>query len=106
MSDKIQASHILISYDKAQNSSSQLIKEDAFNKIENLKTRLQTGIEFSEVAREFSDCPSAENGGDLGVFGRGAMVPPFDTAAFELEIGEMSEVVESEFGFHLIHRTA
>ena len=105
MSDQIQASHILVSYDQAQNSTSQLIKEDALEHIENLKSRLQTGSEFSEVAREYSDCPSAEKGGDLGVFGRGAMVPAFDAAAFDLEIGEVSDVVESEFGYHLIYRT-
>ena len=106
MSDQIQASHILVSYDQAQNSSSQLIKENALEHIENLKSRLQTGSKFSEVAREYSDCPSAEKGGDLGMFGRGAMVPAFDTAAFDLEIGEVSDVVESEFGFHLIYRTS
>jgi parvulin-like peptidyl-prolyl isomerase len=64
-----------------------------------------SGISFSEIATEFSDCPSAEKGGDLGKFGRGAMVKAFDMAAFELEVGEVSEVVETEFGYHLIHRT-
>ena len=62
-------------------------------------------MSFSEIATEFSDCPSAEKGGDLGKFGRGAMVKAFDIAAFELEVGEVSEVVETEFGYHLIHRT-
>ena len=64
-----------------------------------------SGMSFSEIATEFSDCPSAEKGGDLGKFGRGAMVKAFDMAAFELEVGEVSEVVETEFGYHLIHRT-
>ena len=105
MSEQIQASHILVSYVAAQNSSSQLTKEEALNHIQGLKSQVQSGTRFSEIAIEFSDCPSAEKGGDLGTFGRGAMVKAFDIAVFELEVGEVSDVVETEFGYHLIHRT-
>ena len=105
MSEQIQASHVLVSYVNAQNSSSLLTKAEALERIQDLKSQVLSGMLFSEIATEFSDCPSAEKGGDLGKFGRGAMVKAFDTAAFELEVGEVSEVVETEFGYHLIHRT-
>ena len=105
MSDQIRASHILISHAEAQGASSQLTKEDAMAKIEDLKTQLGSGKEFDELAREFSDCPSAGQGGDLGTFGRGAMVPAFDQASFDLDTNAVSDVVETEFGYHLIHRT-
>ena len=105
MSEQIQASHVLVSYVNTQNSSSLLTKAEALERIQDLKSQVLSGMSFSEIATEFSDCPSAEKGGDLGKFGRGAMVKAFDIAAFELEVGEVSEVVETEFGYHLIHRT-
>ena len=105
MSEQIQASHILVSHVDAQNSSSLLTKAEALDRIQDVKSRVSSGGTFTEIATEFSDCPSSEKGGDLGTFGRGAMVKAFDVAAFELEVGEVSEVVETEFGYHLIHRT-
>ena len=60
---------------------------------------------FSDVARQVSKCPSGQNGGDLGFFGRGQMVKPFEDAAFELEIGKVSLPIQTQFGFHLIERT-
>jgi parvulin-like peptidyl-prolyl isomerase len=65
----------------------------------------QPNEDFAAVAREYSDCPSGRQGGDLGMFGRGQMVAEFETAAFGLEIGETSDVVETDFGYHLIRRT-
>ncbi len=105
MPDQIRTSHILISHVEAHGATSQLTKEDALAQIENLKTQLETGREFSDLAKEFSDCPSSGQGGDLGAFGRGAMVPAFDQAAFGLETNAISDIVETEFGYHLIHRT-
>ena len=105
MSEQIQASHILVSHVDAQNSSSRLTKDNALERIQDLRSQVLSGTAFFNIATEFSDCPSAEKGGALGTFGRGAMVEAFDIAAFDLEVGEVSDVVETEFGFHLIHRT-
>ncbi|MFB6213227.1 MAG: peptidylprolyl isomerase [Candidatus Nanohaloarchaea archaeon] len=60
---------------------------------------------FAELAEEKSEGPSADNGGDLGFFGRGDMVKPFEKKAFELDVGEVSEPVKTEFGWHLIRKT-
>jgi peptidyl-prolyl cis-trans isomerase NIMA-interacting 1 len=60
---------------------------------------------FTELATKFSDCSSASRGGDLGVFGPGQMQKPFEDATFSLKVGEMSDVVETESGVHLILRT-
>ena len=59
-------------------------------------------ISFEEAAKKYSSCPSKEQGGDLGEFGRGMMVPEFENAAFELEIGQISEPVKTQFGYHII----
>lgn len=67
-----------------------------------IQERLNQGADFAALAAEVSDCPSKERGGDLGFFSRGMMVKPFEEAAFELNVGEISEIVRTEFGFHLI----
>jgi len=105
MSDQIRASHILINHADAPQANTQLSAEDAMKQIETLKSDIEGGTSFDQVAGEHSDCPSARQGGDLGSFGRGAMVPEFDQAAFDLEIGAISEVVETVFGYHIIYRT-
>ena len=61
---------------------------------------------INDLAKEYSDCPSSNEGGELGSFGRGAMVPEFETAAFALDVDGTSDVVETAFGFHLIKRTS
>lgn len=73
--------------------------------IEEIKTQLDGGADFKELAGKYSDCPSGRNGGDLGKFTRGQMVKPFEDAAFSQEVGKVGEIVESDFGFHLIKVT-
>jgi len=77
-------------------------RKKALLKINKIKDKLNEGEDFSEMAKEFSECPSAAAGGNLGFFGKGEMVKPFDEVAFALIPGEISEVVETDFGFHLI----
>jgi peptidyl-prolyl cis-trans isomerase SurA len=74
------------------------IKEE----LRNIKKRVEEGENFSMFAVLYSECPSSKDGGDLGFFGRAAMDPAFSEAAFNLKIGQVSNVVESEFGFHII----
>lgn len=69
-----------------------------------LKRHLDEGKTFQEIAQKFSTCPSAKSGGDLGEFGRGRMVAPFEEAAFNLKVDEISEPVRTRFGYHLIQR--
>lgn len=87
---QIQASHILV---KHQHEAEDLLK------------KLAQGDEFADLAKKFSSCPSSRAGGDLGSFGRGQMVPAFEEAAFGLAVGDVSEPVRTQFGYHLIHRT-
>ena len=98
MADTVRASHILVSTDGRN-------KETALTTINEIKARIDGGEDFAALAKEHSDCPSGSDGGDLGPFGRGAMVPEFDKAAFELEVDHVSDAVETAFGYHLIHRT-
>ncbi len=102
MADEITASHILIGYEVDTGRT----REQAVEQIQAVKTEIAGGGDFAELAREHSDCPSGAKGGDLGPFGRGMMVQEFEDAAFALEPGEMSDVVETAFGYHLIQRTA
>lgn len=105
MPDKISASHILIMHRDSDNSRSKLSKVDAKKKIDDILTGLKKDRKkFAEYAINNSDCASSEYAGDLGEFGHGVMVKEFEEAAFKLEVGEISEVVETAFGFHLIKR--
>ena len=78
----------------------------ARQKIEEIRQRVADGADFAVEAAEHSSCPSGQgNGGSLGWFGRGAMVPEFDNAVFSMEIGELSAIIETSFGFHIIEKT-
>ena len=100
--DQVQASHILITVDPKADEAK---KKEAHKKAEDILQKLQKGGDFAALAKEFSQCPSAANGGDLGHFGRGQMVKPFEDAAFAMKPGEISKVVETNFGYHIIKVT-
>ena len=68
--------------------------------------KLDEGVAFEELAKDFSNCPSGQEGGSLGSFGKGMMVKPFEDAAFALGVGETSGPVKTQFGYHIIKREA
>jgi len=105
MSDQVRASHILLMYAGSMRSTASRSQEEAAELIATIEAELNAGGEFAAAAEAHSDCPSGSSGGDLGEFGRGMMVPEFDAAVFDMEIGATSGVVETPFGYHLIQRT-
>ena len=100
--ERVQASHILIKVDPKADASQ---KAEAQKKIDLVQARLQKGEDFAALAKEYSEGPSGPNGGELGYFSRGQMVKPFEEAAFAMKPGEVSGMVETRFGYHLIKVT-
>ena len=105
MSSKVSASHIRLMYQGSERSTATRSKEKAQQSIQDLKQQLDQGGDFTALAKQHSDCPSGAQGGDLGAFGKGQMAAAFEQAAFALEVGGTSDVVETPFGYHLIQRT-
>lgn len=106
--DEVAASHILISYKGADRADSKIKRTKQAAKKEANRIRglvVNEGKDFAEMAKKHSDGPSGPKGGDLGKFKFEVMAKPFSEAAFALEVGEVSEVVETGFGFHVIQRT-
>jgi len=104
--EQIRASHILIKPDTTDSEADpNQAKAEAKVKIQGLLEQIKGGADFAELAKANSDCPSAARGGDLDFFDRGKMVPPFDKAAFALEVGKVSDIVETRFGYHIIKVT-
>lgn len=97
--EMVAARHILI---KVAETDDEKTKQAKRAKIDGLRQQLMKGAVFAEVARQSSECPSAARGGDLGVFRRGQMVKAFEDAAFAQKPGDIGEVVETKFGYHLI----
>lgn len=98
--EQVEASHILI---QIPSSGDEEEKSAKLAEIEAIKVRIDGGEDFAEVAKESSqDTGSAPQGGSLGYFGRGQMIPAFEEVAFALEPGEISDIVETQFGYHLI----
>ena len=96
--EAVRARHILVKLAADDDAA----REAAQDRIAVIQNELQDGTDFVVLATERSDAPSAPKGGDLGYFGRGQMVAPFEDAAFALQPGEISAVVETQFGFHII----
>lgn len=97
--EQIKASHILIKVDAKADEAK---KAEARQKIEEVQQKLKDGGDFAALAKEYSEGPSSAKGGDLGYFRRGQMVKPFEEAALALKPNEVSDVVETRFGYHLI----
>jgi parvulin-like peptidyl-prolyl isomerase len=102
---QFQASHILLMYAGSARSSATRSQDEAKQQIAELKTQLEGGADFASLAQQHSDCPSSAKGGDLGTFGPGQMVKPFEEATAALSVGGVSGVVETQFGYHIIKRT-
>jgi len=102
---QVKVSHILIKFDSNANESQ---KNALWEKIIKIQERVKKGEDFAILAREFSQCPSSEEGGDLGYFSSGQWgkpFEPFEEAAFALNPGDVSEIVETQYGYHLIKVT-
>ena len=91
MADRIGALHILVDHEY---------------EVEDLLKKLESGDNFEQLAADFSKCPSGKQGGNLGEFGKGMMVEEFEKPAFDLEVGQVSGPVKTQFGYHLIKRTS
>ncbi|WP_319582970.1 SurA N-terminal domain-containing protein [uncultured Pseudodesulfovibrio sp.] len=97
--EQIHARHILVT---VKDSDSEAAQKKAKERIDKIYKEARAGANFAKLAEDNSDGPSAPNGGDLGWFGKGAMVPAFEKAAFALDKGEVSEPVKTRFGWHVI----
>ena len=97
--EQVKASHILIKVDPGATEAQ---KTEARKKIEAVQQKIKNGGDFAELAKEYSEGPSNTRGGDLGFFRRGQMVKPFDDAVFKMKTNEVSGIVETRFGYHII----
>lgn len=86
---KVTAAHILVDHEY---------------EAKDLQKKLAEGADFAKLAQDYSQCPSGKDGGNLGEFGKGMMVPAFEKAVFQLLPGEVSGIVRTQFGYHLIKR--
>lgn len=75
---------------------------DSEKKCEDLKSKIEAGSDFAEIAREHSQCPSGRSGGDLGEFSQGQMVQEFDQVVFKEDLGKTHGPIKTQFGYHLI----
>ena len=104
--EQVRASHILIKPDTSDpNTDPNDAEIKAKEKAQRLLKQIKDGADFATLARANSACPSSTKGGDLNFFNRGQMVPAFDKVAFELKVGQVSECVQTQFGYHIIKVT-
>lgn len=103
----VSARHILVQYEGSARAGADITrsKEEARSRAEEVESKAKgSGADFAALAREYSDGPTGKRGGDLGAFPKGRMHPAFEDAVFDLGVGEVSGVVETPFGFHVIKR--
>ncbi|KAI7736611.1 hypothetical protein M8C21_025696, partial [Ambrosia artemisiifolia] len=115
-SDKVRASHILIKHEGSRRKASwkdpegriitNTTRDAAVSQLKAIRDDIVSGkAKFEDVASRFSDCSSAKRGGDLGSFGRKQMQKPFEDATYALKVGEISDIVDTDSGVHIIKRT-
>ena len=111
MSQQVRAFHILQKHTGSRNPNDSYRKkpitrslDEARENIKNFSKQIQSMEDFTKIAAEYSECGSAANGGDLGMFGPGQMQKPFEDATFGLEVGGMAVGVETDSGVHIILR--
>ena len=97
--ESVHVRHILIAFAEGDDDK---VKAEKKVKIENLRKQVVDGADFAEIARKNSDCPSKENGGDLGMIKKGQTVKPFEDAAFSQKINSIGPVIATEYGYHII----
>lgn len=108
---EIEASHLLVKHAGSRRASSHRqekitrTKEEARELLEGYKQEIDNGADFGEMASKYSDCSSYKKGGSLGRFKKGVMQAKFEEAAFGLKVGEMSGIVDTDSGLHIILRT-
>jgi len=103
---KASAKHILVMYKGSMRAPGNITrsKEEALARCEEVLAKLAEGAAFEDLAREYSDGPTGKRGGDLGEFQKGRMAPAFENATFACEVGETTDIVETDFGYHIILR--
>ena len=99
--ERVLCQHILIT----PKDDSEAAHTAAKDKLMEIRARVLNGADFGDEATANSDCPSGKNGGSLGWFSHGMMVPEFDKAAFEMKVGDVSDVIKTQFGYHIIYKT-
>ncbi|XP_013099779.1 putative peptidyl-prolyl cis-trans isomerase dodo [Stomoxys calcitrans] len=109
--NEVRCSHLLVKHSGSRRPSSwreekiTRSKEEAKEILEDYRKQIENGASLDELAQKYSDCSSAKRGGDLGMFGRGQMQKPFEEAAFSLKVGQLSKIVDTDSGLHIILRT-
>ena len=108
----VRCSHILLKHagsrnpmDRLRNKQVTRSKQEAIDGITQIRASLENGDDFAKLAEQFSECGSAQNGGDLGHFGPGQMQAAFEEASFALQVGQLSSLVDTDSGIHVILRT-
>ena len=93
-------------FKKPESAKASHILIDSEDKANEVLAEIKGGLDFAEAAKKYSSCPSGAQGGDLGEFTRGRMVPEFEAATFAMKVGEISEPVKTQFGYHIIRLDA